>query len=802
MRPLEPTLIELAQAREVRTQFAFAFRLRGLPDFVWRYSSPTALTLYGDVYAAAVIGLKDAREGSDGKTEAQQFTLELAPVEPFLSFVGRSLPFLLEVDVHECYFDDAGAPWPDSFTAQLCDCQIVAGKVTATFQRLAAWAELKFPRDLVQLTDGRTPWGDVAEWGLDPQAAAVRGTVLALDRNVCYCAAASAQPAGYYDNAWLSYERTLGGRVVTLRHRVVTNVPTPDAAQPALGYLLLSQPAPLLDEEDAEFWLYPGYAATRAASRALNNFHTRVLQTVQQITGLTSLAAIQLNHAYPLFDKGFTSATFPSAATFDAVAGTITFTVRPDSLLDAADLRWAGRGYRGFPELPADNPALTSQAASTAPAGPQNLPTIGGYENALGDAITKVAAGQTFKIKAAVVEGAQSNFGSPAAVSPVRINGADVTLEATYGGGYRWQPQSGWPANATAITLTLPPVTPGNVLIELVNANGLEGTNDPTPVLAAAAAPFLDSVKNPLGATITATAVGLKVRLVGAGFGAQPSRYATDRRQVLIGTLELKVTGTYYNKVDPFLVWNDNQIEFLVPAAGSYPYTGAITITKLDGTVITTGLSLTLTGTAADLADHFANADATRRRVTSTVAGAELWLVGFGFGSTRGTGFVKFNGVAAAAYLVWGDTAIRVKVPALTAYGATPVTVTLQTNAGLTDTAPALIVGKAAGLPWLDHVASTTAEIVHAAYQDATLRLVGENFGASRGTGTVRLGNVVLPAAAYRSWTARLIEVKLDPTYLFDLGVAHPVVVTRADNAVASSADAGSPAGTLMVQNV
>jgi len=813
MRPLEPALIAAAQSREVRTQFAFEFRLRGLPDFVWRYSSPTALTLNGQTYAAAVIGLTEGREGSDGKTEAQEFTLEMEPVEPFLSFVGRGLPFIVEVDVHECYFDDAGSPWPDSFTAQLKDCQIVAGKVTATFQRLAAWAELKFPRDLVQLTDGRTPWGDIADWGLDPEQYAVRGTVIALDRNFCYCAAASAKPAGYYDNAFLSYERELGGRIVTLRHRVVTNVPTPDADHPELGYLLLSQPAPLLDDGDGEFWLYPGYAANRAASLALGNFYSRILQTVQQITGQTSLANIQLNHPYRLFEKGFTSASFPSPATFDPEAGTITFTVRPDSLLDAADLRWAGRGYRGFPELPADNPVLTSQTGAPTPAGPQNLPTIGGYANAYGDAITKCAPGQTLKILAAILDGVQTNFGSPANISPVRINGADVTLEnggTLPGGGYSWpgwrawQPSQGWPANATAITLPLPPVDPGTVLIELVNSDGLEGNNAEGPALIAAPSPFLDSVKNQLGATITESAIGLKIRLVGAGFGTAPTG-TPDARSVKIGTIETKVVitapGPRPLKTDPFSIWNDNQIEFIAPRASSYPYTGEIVITRANGTVIATGVNFTITGTAADLADHYENADSTRRRISSTVAGAQLWIIGFGFGSSRGSGFVKFNGIAAASYLGWSDTAIRVTVPPLPQYGADPVVVTIQTDSGLTDTAPALIVGKAAGRPWLDHVANINGAAINAAYNTDTLRLIGENFGDSRGTGTVTIGDVTLAAAAYRSWSQRLIEVKLNSNYGFDLGVAHPVVVTRNDGAVASSADAGSPCGNFTVMS-
>jgi hypothetical protein len=746
-------LIAAATARQVRTQFAFEFFSEQIPGIAWRYTSPRALTLHGAAYAPLAISLQDHREGSHGKTSSTEFEIECAPVEPFLSYIGRGLPFVLAVRVHEVYIAADGSLWPDTFPGQMIDCKITPGKVNATFQRYALHLSRKFPRPLFQITDGRIPWARLEEWGLDPDAFGVTAQVHALDRNIVYCAAASAQPSDYYQNAFIEYTRPLGAVSVPIRWRVVTNVPSTDPSHPEQGYLVLSQPAWQLAEGDT-FTLFPGVDGSRdqclgiAENRfALNNFFSRILAPFQLIAAANNIAfsALQTGVPYQLpplgsggnsLARGFRHARLvdangqpldPQIATFDAAAGTITFTAQPGVSSHQADLRWLVpgtdamiRGFQGFPEYPPQNPVITSQVSSGTIAGPAAQVVIGGYQNSRGNPIRTAIAGQTVTVVAALVEGVQSNFGSPSATDP-------IVVSDQHGHSVSVAPSS-WGANATKIKFVLPSdvFTVGDPLtITLTNKGGEVGNNldendvPNNPPLSLVTAPHIDSVQDKLYNVITAAAITQTIRIVGNGFGG-------TKRSVAIGAVPVASIST----------WTDTEIVGAVPTASAYPYTGQVKVILPAGTIL--GENFTITGTiATGLIARFENSQGWR--VTSGAAGLQIAIFGQNFGASRGAGTVRFNGVEVVAgggrYVSWASNKIVVTLPAAPAYPATGP-VHIHTNAGLdTDSAAAFTIGGPAGAVWLDSVQTPPVNGISAVITGARpgqlLYIIGANLGAS-----------------------------------------------------------------------
>lgn len=701
MRPLDTALLGLAQLQESRTQYAFAFTSPQIPGAVWRYTSPQPVTIFGDdLYAAAVIKLADHREGADGQAATTQFQIECAQLEPFLSLLAPGLSFTFEVDIYELFFPSTGGDTGVGVDlvahGQLIKVESDDTGFTLTFQDLAAWLPFNLPKRILATSDTRIPWAD--EFGLDADDFSVGDFVVLVDRNILYCAAAAAQPRDFYANAFILYSRTIAGQPVTIRVPVTTNVPEG-------GYLVLATAPPAIGATGSSFLLYQGYDNSAAASKALGNFYSRLVRTVRDIIAPDESPITSHAYTVGVGAIGWATETFPTGYTVDRAAGTITFTETP-SLSARLDLRWDGLGFQGQPDAPFLNPVLTSQSPGKPPAGPGDSPTIDHYENTAGYHITKAAAGQTVWIIG-------DNFDKPNDIDPVLVNGVAPPAKGN-------KTYLAWGNQKIVIVV---PLTATTGTIHLKTKSDFEVTG-PSLTIVAAGTRFIDHVEDALGATVTSGAITEKTVIVGFGFG-----HTGSARRVKIGAISLASNTTGQRD----WTWNDLAVTFNVPTHAGYPFTDTLTVHTGDGVDIADS-SFTITGTVvpSTLISHFENDGG--RVITSATAGQKIAIIGTGFGKQAGT--ITFNGLAVAALVKWSNTQITVKLPTPVSFPDTGP-VAIVTSGGLQSSGPDFLIGAAAGTPWIDSYEDLKKNKITSGVINEKIFIIGENFGSSRGTGTV-----------------------------------------------------------------
>lgn len=127
--------------------------------------------------------------------------------------------------------------------------------------------------------------------------------------------------------------------------------------------------------------------------------------------------------------------------------------------------------------------------------------------------------------------------------------------------------------------------------------------------------------------------------------------------------------------------------------------------------------------------------------------GETLAIRGQGFGTSRGTGKVVFNGnvePASSDYVSWSDTEIRVRVPT----GARKGEIRVTNNQSASMTASLTITS-----PWIGSISPTSVKTTQ------RITVTGENFGVSRGTSSVNIGSVLVSAASIATWSDASISL-------------------------------------------
>lgn len=130
--------------------------------------------------------------------------------------------------------------------------------------------------------------------------------------------------------------------------------------------------------------------------------------------------------------------------------------------------------------------------------------------------------------------------------------------------------------------------------------------------------------------------------------------------------------------------------------------------------------------------------------------GETLTIRGQEFGTSRGNGRVVFYGgvyAASSEYVSWSDSEIRVRIPT----GARKGEVLLITNMGKRTTTNLTVTS-----PWIGSVAPNP---VRKAQEMITV--TGENFGTTRGSSSVSIGSVVVPARWIATWSNAEIQYNL-----------------------------------------
>ena len=279
---------------------------------------------------------------------------------------------------------------------------------------------------------------------------------------------------------------------------------------------------------------------------------------------------------------------------------------------------------------------------------------------------------------------AGTNFGSAQGSSTVKFNGTTATATS-------------W--GAASIVATVPTgATTGNVVITV------SGTASNGKSFTVVGAPSITSL------SITAGAVGAAVTVTGTNFGTSQ------------GTGTVKFNGTTATVTS----WSATSIAVTVPTGAT---TGNVVV--FASGVNSNGVSFTVVGAPS----------ITSLSITTGAVGAAVTITGTNFGTSQGTGTVKFNGTTATV-TSWSATSIAVTVPT----GATTGNVVVFAS-GVNSNGVSFTVEPP---PSISGISPTSGAV------GSMATITGLNFGASEGTSTVTFSGT---AATPTSWTNTSITV-------------------------------------------
>ena len=206
----------------------------------------------------------------------------------------------------------------------------------------------------------------------------------------------------------------------------------------------------------------------------------------------------------------------------------------------------------------------------------------------------------------------------------------------------------------------------------------------------------------------TSGAVGASVTITGTSFGSTQ------------GTSTVKFNGTAATTIGS---WSATSIVASVPTGAT---TGNVVVT-VSGTA-SNGISFTVVSAPS----------ITSLSPTSGAVGTAVTVTGTNFGSTQGTGTVKFNGTTATV-TSWSATSIKVTVPT----GATTGNVVVFAS-GVNSNSVAFTV-----FPSISTLSPTSGAV------GASVTITGLNFGSTQGTSTVKFNGTA--ATTIGSWSTTSI---------------------------------------------
>ncbi|HEU4509802.1 MAG TPA: IPT/TIG domain-containing protein [Pyrinomonadaceae bacterium] len=223
-----------------------------------------------------------------------------------------------------------------------------------------------------------------------------------------------------------------------------------------------------------------------------------------------------------------------------------------------------------------------------------------------------------------------------------------------------------------------------------------------------------------------AATIGSLITITGTGFGASQGTSTVTFNQ---------------NRLATVTAWSNTTISAMVPVSA---ITGSVVV-RVNG-LASNGSSFAVNPKINHISDTFGT------YVASATTGSQVTINGNGFGATKGTSTITFNGVTAAT-TVWNENAINATLPAGASTG--PVVVTVGGNAS---NGPVFNV-----IPQIGSVAPDAATV------GTDVTIAGSGFGATQGSSTVSFNGIT---ATPISWTTTSISVPVPPA------ATGPVVVT------------------------
>jgi hypothetical protein len=283
---------------------------------------------------------------------------------------------------------------------------------------------------------------------------------------------------------------------------------------------------------------------------------------------------------------------------------------------------------------------------------------------------------------------AGTGFGATKGSSTVKLNGVTATTTS-------------W--SATSIVATVPTgAASGNIVVTVsgVASNGQSFTVVPAPNIASLSP--------------TSGAIGASVTITGTNFGATQGAGSV----------------TFNTRTAAISSWSATSIVATVPASAT---TGNVVVrasgVNSNGRTFTVVVAPTISSLSP----------------TSGVTGTVVTITGTNFGSTQGSGTVRFNGTLGTP-TSWNATTIRVPVPA----GATTGNVVVRAS-GVDSNGRTFTVTT----PAITGLSPTSGQ------PGAAVTIDGANFGATKGSSTVKFNGTT---AATTSWSATRIVATVPAT--------------------------------------
>ncbi len=266
-------------------------------------------------------------------------------------------------------------------------------------------------------------------------------------------------------------------------------------------------------------------------------------------------------------------------------------------------------------------------------------------------------------------------------------------------------------------------------LIALAALLGCCGCNN----TATSNAPVISSVANAQGTTTLSS--GATLTIIGTGFGTTRLSNEYGKSYVVFvpqNSLAAYPVGTVF-RAPSYVSWSDTTIQCTVPDLAASNYQVSIVIAR-DGEIYSSTL-VASTQNTIKVTGQSSSGPAIASITPLTVnAGGALTISGSLFGSTQGTGYVRFGlpdgGTTQSTVTSWADTEVVCAVPAGVAPGSVPVYVVTGTS---TESGSFTITVLSATAPLISALSPSSVAVG----STSAITISGNNFGESMGAGNV-----------------------------------------------------------------
>ena len=238
---------------------------------------------------------------------------------------------------------------------------------------------------------------------------------------------------------------------------------------------------------------------------------------------------------------------------------------------------------------------------------------------------------------------------------------------------------------------------------------------------------------------VTMAAFLLVIPLAGKAFAA-PSITSLSPTSAAVGA-SVTITGTNFGSTK-----GSSTVKFNGTTATVQSWSASSIVATVPNGATSGNVVVTVSGAASNGRSFtvLATPTITSRSPTSGPVGVQVTITGSGFGSTRGSSTVTFNGTLTGTPSSWSATQIRVNVPA----GATSGNIVVRASGVNSNGSPFTVLPT----PAITSVSAPSGVI------EDTITITGTNFGTTQGSSTIKFNGT---AATPSSWSDTSIVTEI-----------------------------------------